>query len=594
MSTKRSRNNTEEKKATAKKIKSTIPSAYNPLQYERAMREWRRWGDMAIDVLDQSTKQSAAEMFAQVNDGDAPCNHWFFLCPSLSIVSEYTVESEAREELAEILERLILDSKVNRDLANLGKHLTFVGWHSNEQDDQEWMAICESMRSQGPDIKFNLLGPGDFPADQMKGFSNLQPVWDLYYNTRFDAALPLPLGLATFKTYQDADLAGLFPKQDVRSFKSFCQYRHEAALHLIWNCDNVSSDDGKSLWHGKFQADKDQELWAEHWFWAILETSTSRVINALLDTKDTKLWFDGHRCIGLENVRRKKALQIRAKVEAAAKIKKAVVKNDATVDHFQRFVAELNTLQIPNVVQDNKLVFEADKYSIIFSPIVKHMTSSNPFLDIEIELKFQDRKFNLDAFDMTGIIGHRSSDTVLEVSDLVPKSAYPSIYGKYAAIVLPFLHAEAKKHIEGVEKPSSMDEEKKLKNWHDSLQAIACGLEKKYKATIDDEEDQDHAIPEQYTIWIPVDVNSNPVDCYQVGLKFNYDNDANFVQMLLQFGEEDQWEDLEVDDNSEGGFGFIPLWLLTPENAFDVFMAHFEIVLPAFVSMCERHAEESE
>lgn len=288
-----------QKETEEKKLSVKLP-VYNSRIYERAMREWRRFQDPRIDC--ETHEECVQQMFEFYNDEDVPTNHWFLLCPELQFLDEYTVESEARKALTQILKELKIELKKHADLGN---RLTFVGWYSNEEEEKQWLQTQESMQAQGPDIKLHLLGPGDVLDGA--GFSErtLWQLWHLYYNTRFNATMPARLGMATFKMYHEADLSGLFPTdQQSILYKSFGQYRYDAAIYLLPTGKVAAS---------KFQVDKDQDLWAEHWFWQILKDTNACLRDALLDTKDAKLWFDGYRCIGLENVRRKLTLSLMTK-----------------------------------------------------------------------------------------------------------------------------------------------------------------------------------------------------------------------------------------------------------------------------------------
>lgn len=283
------------KQRFTKKTKLVEEPVYDPVTYQRAMREWRQLQDPDISNC-KTREECVKEMFMFYSDAEK-CSHWFILCPELRLLAEYTVESEARKALAGILDEMKIDPKKCKDLGN---RLTFVGWHSNEEEDKQLVQIQESRQPKGSDIRLNLLSAGKVFGTNMLPDSVGWSLWHLYYNTPFLATMPTQLGMATFKMYQDADLPGLFEGQKLL-YNSFSQYRNVAAVHLLPR--------GK-VFAAKFQVDKDQELWAEHWFWHILKDSNMHLRDALLDTKDTKLWFDGERCVGLENVRRKIALSL--------------------------------------------------------------------------------------------------------------------------------------------------------------------------------------------------------------------------------------------------------------------------------------------
>ncbi len=273
-----------------------VEPTYDELKYERAVREWHK-GFEDPDISCCETRAECVDTMFEWYGND--CNHWFFLCPELSLLTERTDEINARSTLMSILKELEFDVKKHKDL---GKRFTFVGWKTNQQEDQEHQEYIESKKAQGPNLEFNLLNRGNVYE------SNLS-IWTLYYNTPFSGSLPCRLGMATFETYQNADLPGLFEKEPTLLYKSFSQYRYDAAVYLLSMMAIPTNTK-------KFQVDKDQDLWAEHWFWHILKDDYAYLRDALLETNDAKLWFDGYRCIGLENVRRKLSLFNQAKKES--------------------------------------------------------------------------------------------------------------------------------------------------------------------------------------------------------------------------------------------------------------------------------------
>ncbi len=268
----------------------------------------------------------------------------------------------------------------------------------------------------------------------------------------------------------------------------------------------------------------------------------------------------------------------------------------------QDFLRDVHKCQIPGVsdvvlLKDNQLVFQGTNYVIVFSPRV----TQEPFLDIEFDLVFDDKFIKYDLFETIDIRGYLSCDHRLEVSPLVLSSEWPLLYALYAQAILPLIHFEATKVLRGdvEEKKIDVSAQKKVR-WDKALHAIVSGLKKKYQEIEIDSSDLNYSI-----VWIPsMAIDSYTENVYQVGLIFGFGdyyvyngkehrNDANFVCVVLRFKEEDteaEWQDLETDDNSEGGFGFLPLHLLNTGNVFTLFMANFAFVFPSFVEMIERHA----
>ena len=277
---------------------------------------------------------------------------------------------------------------------------------------------------------------------------------------------------------------------------------------------------------------------------------------------------------------------------SASQIVKRANKRKETM--LKSFWKDLRSLKISGisdmmVLKNDKLGFEGEKYFILFSPDVRHMIMPNPFFDIKKDVVFENAELGMNLFEVTGIMGKQSSDCTLEVSPLIPSTQWPTIYALYAQAILPLLHVEAKNKITG----------KVLIYFREvaalaSLQAIVAGIKKQFPKTEVDEKDD-----MRIDVWIPVEKIEPNQHMYQIGLLFACgDGDDNFLKVALRFREPctflgvQGWQDLDTDDDCEGGFGFPPLHLLTPANAFGIFSANLDFVFPAFSEMCQRHAKE--
>lgn len=231
--------------------------------------------------------------------------------------------------------------------------------------------------------------------------------------------------------------------------------------------------------------------------------------------------------------------------------------------HFKPFTDSKLTL-----LHCGKLALREPEYYIVFSPNSYHMSSG--FLTIQVLLVFNDEKVVCNLFNETGIIGHSFKQHSLEVSSLIPSVEWPIIFSLYAKTVLRFVQNYANRILSGTGKNKT-----RLERWHNSVVAIAVGLEKMYKTKTVECND------EQMDVWIPIKEN------LQLGLVFAFGetrltngkqelNDGNFINIVMRYKTEEKWE--YAKDDSNWGFEFPCLWLLEPEDAFEVFMANFEFV----------------
>ncbi len=252
-----------------------------------------------------------------------------------------------------------------------------------------------------------------------------------------------------------------------------------------------------------------------------------------------------------------------------------------------------------------KLGFQGKGYFIVISPVVAGITSQRPFLNIEVDVLFEDIEIKMDLFDVTGIVGHHSSDcNTLECSDLIPIQEWCNVHAQYAETLLPLLELEARKQIETPipllteEKAQDLrsKEIERYNAWKISAKAIGDGLSAKFPGVEINESEQG------LNLFIPLPTKLEDMK-YKIEVQFIYtdarfDDDTrcateyNFVNVCIHYLEKgEDWKKLDMDVEFEDGFGFIPLYLLKPEKAFDIFMTHFKFILISAESMCKKHLE---
>ncbi len=250
-----------------------------------------------------------------------------------------------------------------------------------------------------------------------------------------------------------------------------------------------------------------------------------------------------------------------------------------------------------------KLGFQGKGYFIVISPVVASITSQQPFLNIEVDVLFEDIEIKMNLFDITGIVGHHSSDcNTLECSDLIPIQEWCNVHAQYVETLLPLLELEARKQIEApipFEEKAYDSRSKEIERhnaWKMSAKAIGDGLSAKLPG-VEINEDE-----EGVTLCIPLQTRSKGMK-YKIEVQFIsteacFDDgtrcatDCNFVNVCVHYLEEGKdWEKWDMDVESEDGFGFIPLYLLKPEKAFDIFMTHFKFIFISAESMCKEHLE---
>lgn len=260
------------------------------------------------------------------------------------------------------------------------------------------------------------------------------------------------------------------------------------------------------------------------------------------------------------------------------------------------YLEQIQKLLPSLVLKYNKLGFEYKGYFIVVSPEVSVLKSSVPFLNLEVDVLFEDSETKLELFELTGIVGHHTHDeNLLECSQCIPANEWCNVHAKYTKALLPMLEAAAQRAMDNKEQ----EEPERTKAWTSSVKSIVDGLSAQFPGNECENVVEESRL--QSTIWIPV--KSQPIARYQIGITFTHNDacfaderrdgsDDNFVQLSIRYSEDDAWELLELDDDSERGFGFIPLYLLDPKDAFFVFMAHFNCVLGSLEDMCKRNEDQ--